>query len=164
MAEAVLRPATAGVPLERIGVMSYPRAALAAFTAVYFGTSLGAYALGPIPFQWLTRFGLLAVAAVLLLAGRYPRVPGMGVLVAIMAWASVVTAANLAAYDFPRLMPPLASSPYFVYMTLRYLELLAFAAGAALVYYLLMHGYRDALVRRVVWIGSLAAAAAVYIY
>lgn len=164
MAEAVLAPATAGVPLERIGVVTYPRAALAAFTAVYVGTALGAYAFGPVPFQWLTQFGLLGAVGALLLAGRLRPVPGLGVMVPLMAWAAVVTLANLVAADYPLLMPPLASSPYPVYVALRFIALLTFAAGAALVYYLLHNGYREALLRRVVWVGTLGALAAVYIY
>lgn len=164
MAEAVLRPATAGVPLERIGVVTYPRAALAAFTAMYVGTSLGAYAFGPLPFQWLTQFGLLGVVAVLVLAKRMPKVPDLWVMVPIFAWAAVVTLGNIVAYDYARVMPPLASSPYPVYLVLRFLAILTFAAAVALVYYLLQHGYRDAMVTRVVWIGSVAALAAVYIY
>ncbi|HEX6373816.1 MAG TPA: hypothetical protein VF006_33115 [Longimicrobium sp.] len=164
MAEAVLPRATAGVPLERIGVVSYPRAALAAFTAVYVGTALGAYAFGPVPFQWLSQFGLLGAAGLLLLAGRLRAVPGLGVMVPLVAWAAVVTLANLVAFNFPLLMPPLASSPYPVYIALRFVGLLTFAAAAALVYYLLQNGYRDALLRRVVWVGTLTALAAVYIY
>lgn len=164
MAEAVLRPPTAGVPLERIGVATYPRAALAAFTAVYGGTALGAYNFGPVPFQWLTQFGLLGVAGLLLLARRLPKVPGLGVMIPLVAWAAVVTLANAVAIDYARLMPPLASSPYPVYLALRFMGLLTFAAAAALVYYLLQNGYREALVARVVWVGGLASVAAVYIY
>lgn len=164
MAEAVLRPATAGVPLERIGVITYPRAALAAFTAVYVGTALGAYNFGPVPFQWLTQFGLLGVAGLLLLAGRLPKVPGLGVMIPLVAWAAVVTLANAVVIDYPRIMPPLASSPYPVYLALRVVGLMTFAAAAMLVCYLLQNGYREALVRRIVWIGGGTALVAVYIY
>lgn len=164
MAEAVLPRATAGVPLERIGVWTYPRAALAAFTAVYFGTALGAYALGPIPFQWLTQFGLLGAVGLLVLAGRLSGVPGMGVMVPLVGWAALITPLNAMLHNYAAYMPPLASAPYSVYMVLRFLALLTFAAAAMLMYYLLQNGYRDVLVRRIVWIGSAAALAAVYIY
>lgn len=164
MAEAVLARATAGVPLERIGVMTYPRVALLAFTCVFVGTSLGAYAFGPIPFQWLTQFGLLGAVGLLLLAGKLGPVPGLGVMVPLVAWAAVVTLANAMLFDYAAFMPPLASAPYPVYMALRFLALLTFAGAALLVYYLLQNGYRDVIVRRIVWVGSAASLAAVYIY
>jgi hypothetical protein len=156
--------ADAGVPLERIGVMPWDRAGVLAFTAVFAGTALGAYSLGPIPIQWLTQFGLLGVAGCLLLANRLPRFPGLGLLAVLTGWAAVVTLGNLMLRDYPVLMPPQATAPYPVYMALRFLNLLAFAAAVGLTFWLLRLGHRETLVRRVVWIGTLAALAGVYIY
>jgi hypothetical protein len=154
----------AGVPLERIGVVAWDRAGVLAFTAMFAGTALGAYSLGPIPIQWLTQFGLLGVAACLLLANRLPAFPGVGVLALLTGWAAVVTLGNLMLRDYPALMPAQATAPYPIYMALRFLNLLAFIAAVALTFWLLRQGYRETLVRRIVWIGTLAALAGIYIY
>lgn len=164
MAEAVLRRRDAGVPLERIGVLSYDRAGVAAFGLVFFGTALGAYAFGPFPVQWLTQFGMLGLAGVLVLGNRLPAFPGMGLFAAWLAWAAVVTFARLMFVPYGAWMPPGASAPYPVYLVLRFLAPLTFAAAACFVFWLLRNGHHDALVRRVVWAGTITAALAIYIY
>ncbi|HEU4883216.1 MAG TPA: hypothetical protein VFT45_13240 [Longimicrobium sp.] len=164
MRDAALSRATAGVPLERLGVVSYDRAGVLAFSLVYVGTALGAYALGPFPVQWLTQFFLLGVAGLLAMENRLPAVPGAGVLAVLLGWAGVVTFGRLMTFPYGVWMPAGATAPYPVYIALRFLGLLTFAASACLVYWLLREGHRETLLRRIVWTGSLGAAAAVYIY
>lgn len=164
MPEAVLPRATAGVPLERLGVLTYERAGMIAFRLVFAGTALGAYAFGPFPVQWLNQFFLLGVAGVLLLANRLPFFPGLRVFGVFVAWAAVVTFARLALFPYGAWMPPQATAPYPIYLALRFLALLTFAAAAGLVFWLLRQGHREALVRAIVWTGTLGAAAAIYIY
>jgi hypothetical protein len=168
MAEMALASAPArndaGVPLERIGVLPWDRAGVLAFTFVFAGTALGAYNLGPFPIQWLTQFLLLGVAGCLLLANRLPRFPGLGLLALFTGWAAVVTLGNLAVRDYPSLMPPNATAPYPIYMVLRFLALLSFISAVAVTFWLLRLGHREALVRRIVWIGTLTGLAGIYIY
>jgi hypothetical protein len=164
MPEAVLSRATAGVPLERLGAARLDRAGLTAFRLVFAGTALGAYALGPLPVQWLTQFFLLGVVGLLLLDRRLQPMPGIPLLLAFVGWAAVVTLARLLFFPYPLWMPPLASSPYPVYLTLRFMGLFTFGAAAWLVFWLLRAGYQQAVVRCVVWTGTVAALAAVYIY
>lgn len=164
MGEAVLPRATAGVPLERLGVATYDRAGVIAFRLVFAGTALGAYALGPFPAQWLTQFFLLGVVALLMLDRGVPATPGLGVFAGYVGWAAVVTFARLMLFPYGAWMPPLASAPYPVYLTLRFLALLTFAAAVSLVYWLLRQGHREALMRCMVRTGTVCAAAAIYIY
>lgn len=164
MPEAVLPRATAGVPLERIGVATYDRAGVIAFRLVFAGTALGAYALGPFPAQWLVQFFLLGVVALLMLDRGLPAAPGLGLFGVFVAWAAVVTFTRLMLFPYGSWMPPGASAPYPVYLVLRFLALLTFAAAVSLVYWLLRQGHREALMRCIVWTGTVCAAAAIYIY
>jgi hypothetical protein len=164
MSEAALPRTTAGVPLERLGVARLDRAGVTAFRLVFAGTALGAYALGPFPFQWLTQFFLLGVAGFLLLGRGLPTFPGLGLFGAFVGWAALVTFGRLMLFPYGTWMPPAASAPYPVYLVLRFLALFSFAAAACLVYWLLRAGHRDALLRCIVWTGTLGAAAAIYIY
>lgn len=164
MADAALPRATAGVPLERLGVITFDRAGVLAFRAVFVGTALAAYSFGPVPVQWLAQFVLLGVVGLLLIANRLPRFPAMGLFFVFFFWAALVTFGRLATFPYGQWLPPQASSPYPVYLVLRFLALLTFAAGAWLVYWLLRHGHREAILRCIVWTGSVVALAAVYIY
>jgi O-Antigen ligase len=164
VAEAVLRGATAGVPLERLGEVSYDRAAVAVFTAIFAGSALGAYAAGPVPVQWLVQLLAIGAAGFLLLGNRLGPVPGLGPFPWMLGWGAVVTLANVMLFDYPARMPPGATSPYPVYVALRFMNLLSFAAAAALVVWLLRRGHREVVVRRIVWTGSMVAAAGIYIY
>jgi hypothetical protein len=164
VAEAVLRGDTAGVPLERLTEISYDRAGVAVFTALFAGTALAAYAVGPIPIQWLVQLTVIGVAGFLILGRRLPPVPGLGPFPWLVGWAAVVTLANAMLWDYPALMPELATSPYPVYIALRFMNLLSFAAAAAITYWVLLRGHRDVVVRRIVWIGGVMALAGIYIY
>jgi hypothetical protein len=164
MPDAVLPRATAGVPLERLGVATYDRAGVIAFRLVFAGTALGAYALGPVPVQWLTQFFLLGVAGLLLLEKRLPPFPGLGLFAVFLGWTALVTFGRLMLFPYGAWMPPQASAPYPVYLTLRFLALLTFAAAVCLVFWLLRAGHREALIRCIVWTGTLGAVAAIYIY
>lgn len=164
MTEIAPRAPTAGVPLERLGVVSYDRAGVLVFTAMFAGTALGAYAVGPVPVQWLVQFLAIGAAAFLLLGRRLSPVPGLGPFPWLLGWAAVITLANVMLFDYPALMPQLATSPYPVYVALRFISLLSFGAAAALTVWVLRRGHREVVVRRIVWVGSVGAAAAIYIY
>src|SRR5687767_11334287 len=134
MGEAALPRATAGVPLERLGVATYDRAGLIAFRVVFVGTALGAYSLGPFPVQWLIQFFLVGVAGVLLLGNRLPPFPGLGLIAAFVGWAALVTFGRLMLFPYGAWMPPGATAPYPVYLALRFMALLTFAAAAGVVF------------------------------
>jgi hypothetical protein len=164
VAEAVLPRSTAGVPLERLTELPYHRAGLLVLTAMYVGTPLAAYAVGPVPLQWLVQLMVLAAAGFLLLGKRLSPVPGMGPFPWLVGWAAVVTLGNAMLYDYSAYMPALATTPYPIYLALRFLNLLSFAAAVGLTYWVLQCGYRDVMLRRIVWTGSVFALIGIYIY
>ncbi|HLM66883.1 MAG TPA: hypothetical protein VK358_05105, partial [Longimicrobium sp.] len=168
MAEAAVhappREGGAGVPLERLTRFSYDRTGVTVFTALFVGTALGAYAFGPVPVQWLAQLLAIGAAGFLLLNRRLAPVPGLTPVVWLLGWALVVTFANAMWRNYAGLMPQLASSPYPVYVGLRFLNLLAFAAAAALTFWVLERGHRELVLRRIVWVGSVLAVAGIYIY
>lgn len=147
----------------RGGGISYERAALLALVLTFAATALGAYNVGPLPVQWLAQALVIGAAALLSLHHLY-RVPGMGLFACLLAWALVVTLANAALRDFAGRMPEMATTPYPVFITLRFLAFLSFAGTVFLVYWLLVRGHQERIVRWIVWIGTAMGAVALYVY
>jgi hypothetical protein len=151
------------VPAGRRSGWAYADVVFAALLLTVAGTALAAYNVGPVPIQWLAQFLVFATVVLVGLRHLYP-VPGSGLFVCIFAWALVVTLGNALLYEYGRMMPELVTSSYPLFIALRFIALLSFAAAVALVYWLLREGYRDRVVRAVVVIGTLTAGAALYIY
>jgi hypothetical protein len=127
------------------------------------GTALAAYNVGPVPVQWLAQSLVFGTVLLLGLRYLYP-VPGSALFACIFAWALAVTLVNSLLRDYGSLMPQLVTSSYPIFIALRFVALLSFAATVYLVYWLLREGYRDRVVRAVVIIGTATAALALYIY
>jgi len=132
------------------------------FAACMLATALAAYNIGPIPIQWIGQSGFLVLGLVVLSTGR--RVPGTGWLLAYIAWSAILTIGTASVSDYERLMPPLATTPYPVFVALRFLEILSFAGAVHVVYWLLSQGREPAVSRYLVGLGFVVSVAAAYIY
>lgn len=163
MPEHALPARPAAPALLRGEGVTYTRAALAVLAVTVAGTALEAYSVGPIPIQWVAQLLVIGAAAALSLHHLY-RVPGMGVFAALLAWVLMVTLASAALGDFAARMPPMASTPYPVFIALRLFVVLSFSATVALVYWLLVRGRSADVVRWTVWIGTAAGVMALYVY
>lgn len=137
---------------------------LIAYTTLLLGSALDAETIASIPVQWLARIGFIFVALIIVFVSRLYVVPGTAALVGLLLWATLVTIVNVRTQDFAALLPPLATSAYFVFVSARFLVILGFLASAYVVYWLLVRGYREAMIRQTVIIGTLAALVAVYVY
>lgn len=136
-----------------------------AYTLLLVGDALDAYNLGRVPVGWIAQVGFLVAAAVLIgSTGRLRRISGTWVLFAFCVWAFWVTAVNALLHDYADAMPVLTTSSYPLFVSLRFVTLLSFAAAAYIVYWLLAEGCWDPLARRTVIIGALVALAALYVY
>jgi hypothetical protein len=136
------------------------------FVALFLGTGLAAYSLGPVPVPWLTQVGFVALAGLLIMARNRVRiVPGGLALVMFMAWTLLVSLVSAySAEYFAGAMPQGATLPYGLFILARYINLLAFAAAFYLTFWLLTQGYAKFLVKWIVLIGIFVSLAAVYVY
>lgn len=156
-------PSTAGSLFKTTGNTKVS-AFLLIYAALMFGNALDAYNLGPIPVQWLAQLGTIAAVLFLGCTHKLYIVPGSQVLLWFLLWALLVTTFNSAINDYKSLMPPLATTPYPVFISLRFLTILSFISTLCLVYWLLVKGYRDSVIKWTVIIGTIVSVVAIYIY
>lgn len=147
-------------PAERNPITSFM---LFWFLVLYFVTAMGAYNVGPVPATWLAQAGLVTLAFGLILFTNSLRVvPGGALLILFFAWALFVTTGNVDEYS--GMMPRSATTPYGVYISLRYVGFASFMAALYLTYWLIGEGEGEALARWIVIIAFAIALFALYIY
>lgn len=144
--------------------LKFTNLVLLLFYLLFFGSALGAYNIGPIPIQWLTQVGLIALLLIVALRGKINYVPGSVLYIFLILWAVAVTVIKGIFGYYPSMMPSSASTPYMVFIVLRFLSLLSFIATVYLVYWLFKKGYRDAVIKWLVTIGTIIAVLGLYIY
>ena len=133
------------------------------FVALFLCTGLGAYSIWSVPFVWIAQAGEVALAAALIIGlNRVRNVPGGLVFIVFIAWALIVNILN--AECFASMMPAMATLPYGLFIIVRYVNLLAFAAVFYLTFWLMTQGYSEFLVKGIVGVGTLVSLAALYIY
>jgi hypothetical protein len=127
------------------------------------GTGLAAYNFGPIPVQWVAQGTLLGIALVAVLArDRLQIIPGSALLLLFLAYAALM---NIVQWrHFAPLLPIGASLPYPLFISVRFINVLSFAAAYYLAYWVQTRGHRSLLIRRVVLAGLGITILAVYIY
>jgi hypothetical protein len=150
--------------LPGVGSVQYSSIAMLAFVAALGASALGAYNVGPFPIQWLGQ-AIIVAAAVALAVGcyLYP-VPGMGLFAVLFGWMLTVTLLNSAVGDYAARMPPRATTAYPVFLALRFIVLIAFAATVVVVYFLLVRGFEKHVLRWTVRIGVVIALVSLYVY
>lgn len=127
-------------------------------------SGLQAYALGPVPFDWIASAGWIG-AALTLLVYRPVGIPKVmlgfvlfvGVAVAFTAFASLQG-------DYSRHMPSMASNPYPVYMALRVFVLAAFLSAGYCAWWLCKRARFEIFASAIVFVGVVLSALALYIF
>lgn len=142
----------------------YTSIMLAIYCVLLVGSALEAYNLAFIPIQWLTQIGVIITAIHIGFTRCLYKVPGSKAMKWLFYWATAVTFWNLIFNDYSRLMPSNATTPYLVFIFLRLLNILSFIATFHIVYWLLMNGYCNTLIKWAVITGSIIAVAGLYIY
>lgn len=135
-----------------------------AFAFLLITDALEAWQIGPIPIQWLSKTGSVAIAIWLVGAGRLFFAPGSVLFIAFVAWAAAVTTWFAVFSAIPHPMPAMATTPFPVFVALRFLNLFAFFAIAQITYTLLKAGKQDQIVKVVILLGVLVAATGIYLY
>jgi len=134
-----------------------------AILALFFATGLAAYSVGPIPITWIATAGFIGMAIALLNArGSFPLLPGSAPLLALIFLGLAV--GTLYWPLFSGEMPALSSLPYWIFVGLRYFNILAFVAAYHLIYREISREGFDNVLRATLLVGVAIAALALYIY
>jgi len=126
--------------------------------------ALDAYNIGRVPVTWISQLGLIACAGYVAFRYRLASLPAHKRLWVFLGWAALITAVNIVVGQYARLMPSGATTPYALFVSLRFLTILSFIAGLYLVYWLLTQGWRERIVKITILLGTLIAVVAMYIY
>ncbi len=129
-----------------------------------FGSALGAYSIGFVPIQWLVNIGLIIVVVFVAFTHRLYVLPGIQPLLCLFIWGLFVTVLNVLFNDFARLVPSLATTPYPLFVSLRFLNIFSFTSAIYLVYWLCIKGYKESIIKWTVIIGTLISIGALYMY
>ena len=143
---------------------TYTQLALFGFVALLVTTALEAYSIGPVPIQWLAQVGAIAFALVLLLGRPQAPAPGLKLLFVYVGWGVLLTGTNVFRDAYVELMPTQATTPYLVFVALRVVNILSFAATAQIVYWLCAYAPIERVQLWIVRVGCGVALAAIYIY
>ncbi len=137
--------------------------ALRWFVGLFFLTAAGAYSVASIPVPWMASAGMVCLAlGIIGYTDRIRIVPGLAVLMLFTVWTVMMTAVYAA--DFTGMMPAKASLPYWVFVAIRYVNILAFASALYTSYWLLSEGEGPRLIRGLVLCGVVIAVFSLYIY
>lgn len=134
-----------------------------ALVAALITNALAAYAFGPVPIEWLSRVIFIAGAALMLFSGTLPKVPAFTWLVLLFQWALITTVTGYFDHSI-ELHIPILTTPYPVYVALRFMNLLAPLASAYLVVATSERYSFHKLTQFVIWLGTVAALYALYAY
>jgi len=165
---SVASPATRQLPFRAAPAVqaedAVKRTALRVYTLAFFLDSLAAYNIGVVPLPWLSQLLVIGFGIFFALGNRSVRVPGSMALGALALLGLTLTLGNAVSGQFAQMMPPYATTPYVVYISLRLISLGSFTAQVYLVYWLLCRGCLGEVVRRTTAVGVVCAVFAVYIY
>lgn len=124
---------------------------------------MAAYNAGPVPVDWLSRVIFIAGAAMMLFSGTLPSVPVFSSLGLLFVWALITTICG-ALDDSISFRMPFLTTPYPVFVALRFMNLLA-PLGCAYVIVAASERYSfNKVTRFIVWLGTIGALYAIYVY
>lgn len=110
-------------------------------------SALDAYDIGRVPLEWLMQIGAIGGGGYVALRHGLPKPLGYRPFWLFFLWTLLVTAANTGLHNYAALMPAGGTTPYAVFILLRFLTLLSFIATLYLVSWLLQQGPGDQVIR-----------------
>jgi hypothetical protein len=135
-----------------------------AYSILFLLSAFEAYAVAGVPVQYLAAFA--ACFVVMLLRARYGpiAIQNFRLLFVYFLWAAGITALSCALHDYSDEMPPLSTTSYAVYIGLRFLNILSFAAMVWLITFVGRRRGLRPVVERAVEIAALIALVGFYLY
>lgn len=137
---------------------------LTGFGIVIFLSALESYAFLGIPLQWLGYVAAIIVATFVILVFKVRLMPGSTLFLGLCLWMAIVTFLSATLTDYSGRMPIVSSTPYPVFIGLRFLKLFSFFALAQLVYALCVFGREDAVIRITIGVSIVIATYSFYVY
>ncbi|MCB0362452.1 MAG: hypothetical protein KDD35_07010, partial [Bdellovibrionales bacterium] len=134
------------------------------FLFLLFLQACAAYSIGPIPLQWVGQSGIVVLFFSIFLGRRIRIFPGFYMLVIFLMWTLGVTLANMLSADYSVLVPPLATTPYLVYVSLRFFTLLSFISTVGVTYWLMEANQGEKFIRQCAYLGVIVALYGLYVY
>ena len=143
---------------------STTRAGFLLFTLTLVLHSLAAYAIGPVPVPWVAQMIAIYLFFWIGIKSGLRIAPGMVLFVFFFIYALIVTSYQSMIGDYYNYMPQKATTPYFMYIVLRFGTMASFGALVFATFWLLVRGYKPKVVRFLTWLCLFVSAAALYIY
>ena len=134
------------------------------FTLTLVLHSLAAYAIGPIPFPWLAQILAMYLFLWIGFKSGLRIAPGMVLFVFFFVYALVITSYQSIIGDYFRFMPPKATTPYLMYVALRFMTMASFGALVFAAFWFLVRGWKPQVVRLLTVLCFVFSLAAIYIY
>ncbi|MBS0274819.1 MAG: O-antigen ligase family protein [Proteobacteria bacterium] len=134
-----------------------------AMVAGLITNALAAYAFGPVPIEWLARVIFILAAAMMMLSGTLPKVPSLTSLTLLFQWAFITTVVGYFDHSI-ELHVPILTTPYPVFIGLRFFNLLAPIGCAYLVVAASERYSYYKLTNFIIWLGTIASLYAIYAY
>jgi len=126
--------------------------------------ALAAYSLFGIPLPWMG-LALAPVAAVVCFARTgIPSFPGHGFLLVYAIYALLLNLYYYVGGQFETLMPSLSTTPYTVFISLRFLTIISAFSFLTVLWFLLRQGMGEQLKRFLIGLGCIVSIVGLYIY
>ena len=126
--------------------------------------SMGAYQVAGIPIPWLAEVLTIIIVLAIGYKSKYYLFSGDKILIVLIGWLFFVTIINQLFFDYSEIMPPLATTSFPVFTSLRFLKLISLLCFLFGIYWLLMEGHIDSLILIIVVMGVGVSLFAIYVY
>jgi hypothetical protein len=126
--------------------------------------ALAAYAIGPVPFPWLAQMLAMWMFLWIGFKSGLRIAPGMVLFVFFFIYALLVTSYQSIIGEYYRFMPPKATTPYLMYIALRFMTMASFGSLVFVTFWFLVRGWKPQLIRLMTLLCLLVSLAALYIY
>ena len=128
-------------------------------------STLSAYNFYSIPFTWIAAFGVVSITTFIIFSkGRLIRLPFTLPLYLWLLWAAVITLIGVYVYGGGVVMPPLSTTPYYLFVLLRLMAVVSCVSMIYLVYWLCRCGYKREVLNSLYILGVLVSCYAIYAY
>lgn len=126
--------------------------------------SLGAYAVFSVPFPWFGQAGLVVLCLYMAYRTHLILPPGFLNFMAFVVYAILITFFFSTLQDYSALMPAKATTPYGLFIFLRFFQLASFGATLLVVYWLCREGYEKQMTSAIATLGVVIAIYSIYVY
>lgn len=134
------------------------------FAGFYVLSGLQAYAVGPVPVDWLASLGFIALALFLALACPVKMPTELSGFAFFAGWVLVNTLVASSLRDYSNMMPQGATNSYGAYLGLRGLAFVGYFSAAYVIWWLCRQDLEERILRTIKLVGAVLAAAALYMF